>query len=113
MTTPPVWNSLEVVKLLVAALTPIVVGVGGYWINRRLKSLEAAQWSQQKIVERRIQAYDELAPSVNRLFCFFAYLGSWKETKPSEVISLSVHWMSVRTSANGGAYRLGPFWLQK
>jgi hypothetical protein len=83
-----IWSSLEIAKLVVAALTPMVVAAAGYWINRRLKSLEAAQWSQQKIVERRIQAYDELAPSLNRLFCFFAYVGSWKETKPSEVIGL-------------------------
>lgn len=88
MPTPAVWNSLEIVKLLVAALTPIVVAVGGYWINRRLKSLEAAQWTQQKIVERRIKAYDELAPGVNKLFCFFAYVGSWKETKPPDIISM-------------------------
>jgi hypothetical protein len=82
------WSGLEIAKLVVAALTPIVVAAAGYWINRRLRSLEAAQWSQQKIVERRIQAYDELAPSLNRLFCFFAYVGSWKETQPAEVISL-------------------------
>jgi hypothetical protein len=82
------WTSLEIAKLAVAALTPIVVAVGAYWLNRRLKSVEAAQWSRQKIVERRIQAYDELAPSLNKLFCFFAYVGSWKEMDPSEVVGL-------------------------
>jgi hypothetical protein len=82
------WTSLEIVKLAVAALTPVVVAVAAYWLNRRLKSVEAAQWSQQKIIERRIQAYDELAPSLNKLFCFFAYVGSWKEMEPSEVIGL-------------------------
>ena len=66
-----VWNSLEIAKLAVAVLTPIVVAAGGYWINGRLKSLEAAQWSQQKIVERRIQAYDQLAPFLNKILCFF------------------------------------------
>ena len=82
------WNSLEVAKLIVAALTPLVVAVAAYWLNRRLKSVEAAQWSQQKIVERRIHAYDELAPSLNKLFCFFAYVGGWKEMDPTEVIGL-------------------------
>jgi hypothetical protein len=82
------WSSLEITKIAVSALTPIVVAGAGYWINRRLRSLESAQWSQQKIVERRIQAYDDLAPDLNRLFCFFAYVGSWKETTPPEIISL-------------------------
>ena len=56
MPTLAVWNSLEVAKLGVAALTPIPVAAIGYRINRRLKSLEAAQWAQQKIIERRIVA---------------------------------------------------------
>src|SRR5262249_30891985 len=76
------------VKLLVAALTPIIVAAVGYWLNQRLKSLEAVQWSQQKIVERRIRAYDDLAPGLNQLFCFFAYVGTWKETSPPEVVAL-------------------------
>jgi hypothetical protein len=83
-----VWNSLEVVKLLVGALTPILVGMAGFWLNRRLKALEAAQWAQQKIVERRIAAYDELAVPLNQLFCYFAYLGSWKEIMPPEVVAM-------------------------
>jgi hypothetical protein len=80
------WNSLEIAKLVASALTPIVVAAFGYRLNGRLKSLEAAQWSQQKIVERRIKAYDDLAPALNRLFCFFAYVGTWKESTPVEMV---------------------------
>lgn len=82
------WTSLEIAKLVVAALTPVLVAVVGLWINRRLKSLEAAQWTRQKIVERRIVAYDDLATPLNRLFCYFAYVGSWKETTPPDVVAL-------------------------
>ena len=83
-----VWNSLEIAKLVVAALTPVLVAAVGYWINRRLKSLEQAQWAQQKIVKRRIVAYDQLAPPLNKLFCFVAYVGGWKDMKPPDVVSL-------------------------
>ena len=86
--TPDAWNSLAVATLAVTALTPIVVAVAGYWLNGRLKSLESAQWAQQKIVERRISAYDDLAPHLNRLYCYFAYVGSWKEITPPDIISL-------------------------
>src|ERR1039458_3272974 len=85
---PDLWNSLEVAKLTAAALTPIVVAGAGYWLNRRLKSLEAAQWAQQKIVERRIRAYDEIAPDLNQLYCYFAYVGSWKQSTPADMIGL-------------------------
>lgn len=59
------WNSLEIAKLVVAGLTPLFVATIGFWLNRRLKSLEQAQWSQQKVIERRIKAYDELAQPLN------------------------------------------------
>jgi hypothetical protein len=53
-----------------------------------LKSLEQAQWSQQKVIERRIKAYDELVRPLNQLFCFFCYVGSWKEQDPPTVVKL-------------------------
>jgi hypothetical protein len=82
------WNSLEIAKLVIAALTPLLLAAAGFWLNRRLKSLEQAQWSQQKVIERRIKAYDELAPPLNDLFCFYCYVGSWKEQAPPDVVRL-------------------------
>jgi len=82
------WTSLEVVKLVVAAATPVVVAGVGFWLNRRLKSVEQAQWSQQKVIERRITAYDTLAVPLNELFCFFCYVGGWKELTPPEAVRL-------------------------
>ncbi|WP_243788028.1 hypothetical protein [Saccharopolyspora gloriosae] len=82
------WNSLEIAKLLVQVTPPLTVAFIGYWLNHRLKSLEAAQWSQQKIIERRIEAYDRLTPDLNRLYCFFAYVGTWKEITPPQAIAL-------------------------
>jgi hypothetical protein len=70
------WNSLEVAKLAVAAATPIAVAVVGFWLNNRLKSVEQAQWSQQKVIERRITAYDDIAIPLNRLFCSSATSGA-------------------------------------
>lgn len=82
------WSSLEVVKILVATLTPVLVVAVGFWVNRRLKALEAAQWAQQKVVERRIKAYDELAPSLNELYCYFSFIGIWSERTPPEIVKL-------------------------
>jgi hypothetical protein len=82
------WNSLEIAKLSIAALTPVFVAIVGFWLNRRLKSLEQAQWSQQKVIERRIKAYDDLATPLNQLFCFYCYVGTWKELSPPEVVQM-------------------------
>lgn len=81
-----VWNSLEVVKLVVGILTPISVAAFGWFISRRLKRFELSQWSNQKLIEKRIVVYDVVGPQINRLYCFFMWFGTWKETSPVEVL---------------------------
>ncbi len=88
MTEFAAWSSLEITKLVVAGLTPVLVAFFGFWLNRRLKSLEQAQWSRQKVIERRIRAYDEMAKPVNELFCFYCYVGTWKDLAPPDVVRL-------------------------
>lgn len=80
------WNSLEIIKLLVGVLTPLTVAAFGWFISRRLKSLDLALWSNQKLIEKRLVVYDTIAPSLNRLLCFYSWLGEWKEISPEDVI---------------------------
>jgi hypothetical protein len=82
----PTWNSLEIVKLLVSGLTPIVVLIIGIWISRSLKRLEFLQWTNQKITEKRIAVFEELAPLLNDLLCYFTFVGCWKDLSPPEVV---------------------------
>lgn len=88
METPPtpIWNGLEVAKLIVAALTPLVVIAIGMWINRSLKKLDYLQWTNQKITEKRLAIFDKLAPSLNDLLCYFIFVGCWKELTPPQII---------------------------
>lgn len=86
--TTSLWNSLEVVKLVSSWLTPVAVVVVGLWVNRIAKRLEANQWANQKIIEKRLAIYDELAPSFNDLLCYFTYIGNWKEQSPPDVVAL-------------------------
>ena len=82
------WNSLEAIKLIVSVLTPIILLLFGFWINRRIKRLESIQWANQKVTERRLRIFDELAPLLNDLLCYYTYIGLWKELTPPDVVSL-------------------------
>lgn len=53
MTTEPLWNSLEVAKLLTDFLTPIVILIIGYEINKQLRVAESRK-------ERRYAAHIEI-----------------------------------------------------
>ena len=83
-----VWTSLEVTKLIVSGLTPLVVVGLGFWINRRLKDFEHLQWASQKVVEKRIEVYEEVVPLLNDLLCYFTFLGCWKELTPPDVVGI-------------------------
>lgn len=82
------WNSLEIAKLLVGALTPILIVLIGIWVNRIAKRLEAAQWTNQKLIEKRIAVYDELAPMINDLYCYFLCVGNWRDFTPVQIIEI-------------------------
>lgn len=86
--TQHLWNSLEVVKLVVGGLTPLTVVAVGFWISRALKRIEHLQWANQKAIERRLKVFDELAPLLNDLLCYMTYIGSWQEQTPDQIVSL-------------------------
>jgi hypothetical protein len=80
------WNTLEIAKLIVSALTPLIVLTIGLWISRSLKRLEYHQWTNQKLTEKRIEVFEKLAPLLNDVLCYFTFVGCWKELKPPEVV---------------------------
>ncbi|AOJ83077.1 MULTISPECIES: hypothetical protein [Burkholderia] len=80
------WNSLEIVKLVADVLTPLSVAAFGWLVSHRLKQLELVQWTNQKLIEKRLAVYDTVAPLLNRLLCFYTWVGPWKDISPDDVI---------------------------
>lgn len=101
-TPQSLWNSLEITKLVVSSLTPIVVACLGIMIHRATKAYESKQWRNQKLIEKKIQIYDVLAPAFNDLFCYFNYIGDWKKYPPSEIVAL-------KRSVDKSIYLASPF----
>ena len=83
-----VWNSLEIVKLLVSAITPIAVGILVWKLNEAIKRFEHRQWRNQKLIERRLEIYDKIAPQLNDLLCYFTYVGCWKDLTPEQIVKM-------------------------
>jgi hypothetical protein len=82
------WNSLEVAKLAVALLTPLLLVGLGLIINRAARRVEDAQWANRKLIERRLELYDEMAPMLNDLYCFVALVGDFRRIEPPRAIEL-------------------------
>ncbi len=82
------WNSLEIAKLIIAAMAPATIGIVGYFINRRIRELERDEWKNRKAIEKRIDLFDRLGPDLNALYCFMKWVGDWQRITPPEVIAL-------------------------
>jgi hypothetical protein len=83
-----VWNSLEIAKLIVQGLIPLLILLLGIIVNRSIKRLEHRQWRNQKLIEKRLEIYNDMAPMFNDLLCYFTYVGCWKDLSPVEVIKI-------------------------
>jgi hypothetical protein len=82
------WNSLQVVTLVVDALTPVTVAGLGFFVARTSRRLEQVQWANQTVVTRRLEIFGEIAPALNKLLCFATFVGRWKEIEPQHAIDL-------------------------
>ncbi len=81
-------NPFEIIKLGVGVLTPLSVTALGWLISRRMKRLELVQWTNQKLIEKRLAIYDVIAPQLNALLCFHTWVGYWKDISPDDVIRI-------------------------
>ena len=77
---------VEYARLAASILTPLTVLGIGYFLNRRLKSIDDAQWQNRKVVEKRLEIFDQLAPGLNQIFCFVMWVGYWKDVSPRDAV---------------------------
>lgn len=85
---PGPWNWLEIAKLCVGLLLPAALAIFGIYIHRVTKRFEHLQWRSQKLIEKRLAVYDDLAPLLNDLLCYFTYVGCWRDLDPTFAVSL-------------------------
>lgn len=83
-----IWNSLEIVKLFVLALTPVVIVGLTFWINSRLKAVDQRSRESDRVTQKRVELYDEIGIKANKIFAYIWYVGTWKETNPKEILDL-------------------------
>ena len=81
------WTSVQVVTVVVDALTPLTVAGLGFYVARASRRIEQVQWANQTVVTRRLDIFARLAPGLNQLLCFATFVGAWKEIEPRQAIA--------------------------
>ena len=69
------WNSLEIAKLAVSLITPILVLILGIVINNSIKNAERS-------TSLRSEIYKTVGGDLNDIYSYLAFVGGWKEYTP-------------------------------
>jgi hypothetical protein len=85
-TMPAHLDWLEIAKIAVAAFTPIMTGVLSLLVLRMGTKVDAAKQLHQELIRKRLTLFEDIAPKLNDIFCFFQAIGHWAELTPEEVI---------------------------
>jgi hypothetical protein len=68
-------------------LIPVVVVGLGVLINRTAHRIEQAQWATRRLIDRRLELFDSMAPGLNDLLCFFLLVGDFRNITPPIAIA--------------------------
>lgn len=91
------WTSLEVVKLVISALTPIAVVVLTLVVtrstdrvraaqDRAVQRLEAAERANRRVLDLLIEVHERMAPELNDLYCFVRLRGHFRDIDPPDAL---------------------------
>lgn len=81
-------EKIALAQVLVNASVPVLIGLLGWWLNSRLKSIDQAQWQNRKIIELRLDVFKDVSPKLNAMYCYCMYLGDWKQHSPEEILMM-------------------------
>lgn len=74
-------NWAEIVSAVAGVLTPVAIAVLGFVIARR-------QSRNELLLKARFEAYNKIAPDLNRMMCYLTFIGTWRDDSPLEIIEL-------------------------
>jgi hypothetical protein len=77
---------LEYARLGVSALTPVMTGLVGMLIVRVGHRMSRNQQLHGELMRKRLTLFEDIAPKLNDIFCFYHAVGHWAELSPEEVI---------------------------
>jgi hypothetical protein len=102
------WNSLEITKLVVGVLQALAVAFVGVWANRAIQQQTIQLQNQRdaeatavaarthgearseaeydRVLEKRKEIWDSIAPKLNDTYSYIYEVGRWKELKATDLI---------------------------
>lgn len=77
---------LQAVKVVASVATPIIVLLIGVWAKNIAVDHERRASLDGRIIEKRVEIYEEVKADINDIFAFLTQVGNWKELTPQQVV---------------------------
>lgn|GEM_PF-2426125 len=77
--TPPWWWT----GLFAPLLAPLLTGAFGVLATYAAVRFDMRKTANAELTRRRLAIYDEVAPKLNDLLCFFCLIGGWRDIAPT------------------------------
>jgi hypothetical protein len=83
-----VWDSLRIVLTAIVVLAPFIIVFLLIRIQRVKKRLMNQHLTNQKLLDKRVELYEQMGPRLSDLLCFYCYTGNWKELSPMDIMGI-------------------------
>ena len=77
---------VEYAKVIGPLLTPIVVVIVGFFIQRTIAKYVARATLDHAIIDKRAEIYSTVEFGLNDIYCYIKRVGNWKEKTPADII---------------------------
>jgi hypothetical protein len=74
--------------VVISACIPLAIFAAGALLATQAREFEANQWIQRKRYDTRLERWEEIAPLLNDLLCFFMLFGQFRDVTPPNAIKL-------------------------
>ena len=88
------WTSLEITKLLVdviKTLATLSVTVAIFWFGQQYTQTATAESARSQklaaLTKQRVVIWADVAGHLNDIYCYFTFVGQWKELRPRDMIA--------------------------
>jgi hypothetical protein len=98
-------TKFEIWKLAISALIPLSVVFLGCLVGRYSKRYDERVRLHGKIIEKRVELFEEISQPLNVIYTYIIRVGSWKEHTPYDIIQ-------EKREVDGLMYSNRPYWTE-
>lgn len=91
--------------MVISALIPLSVVFLGYLVGRYSKRYDERMSLHGKIIEKRVELFEQISQPLNDIYIYIIRVGSWKEYTPDEIIQ-------KKRKADTLMYSNRPYWTE-